>query len=339
MRNHSPMRSVCLLALCAAFLLLLLPQTAFSQGKEKVTLKYSWIFTPTVAPFFLGLEKGYFAAEGIDLDFQDGRGSSANLKLLSAKKLQVSFADAGTTAQFINQGLTAKVVWCYMQKSPMSVISDTGAGIRTLKDLEGRKVGAAAADSGKAIFPALAKQNGVDLSKIHFVNVTPAARNTALLNHDVEAIIAYFPDNVPFLRSKGAKVRYLAYADNGVNVLGMSVIGHNDLMSKKPATLRRLIRALNRSVADSQKDPAKAVAAMKKRSPLTVKDAKTAREVMEIVLTLLHTKNSQGKPVGWMAKKDWAETIDILSKYGGLKDPRSPDHYYTNDFIPSKGTM
>jgi NitT/TauT family transport system substrate-binding protein len=131
----------------------------------------------------------------------------------------------------------------------------------------------------------------------------------------------------------------MAYADNGVNVLGMSVIGHNDLMSKKPETLRRLIRALNRSVADSQKDPNEAVAAMKKRSPLTVKDATMAGKVMKNVLSLLHTENSRGKPVGWMAVKDWEETIEILSKYGGLKNPKAPNHFYTNDFIPSKSAM
>jgi NitT/TauT family transport system substrate-binding protein len=212
----------CTVVLTAAFLSLIWPQAGFVEAKDKVTLKYSWIFTPSVSPFMLGLEKGFFAAEGIDLDFKDGRGSRGNLKLLSTKKLLVGFADAGAASKFITQGLAAKVIFGYQQKSPMSVIAREGLGIKTLKDLEARKVGAAASDSGTAIFPALARRNGVDITKVQMINVTPAARNTALLNKDVDAIIGYWPDNVPFLRSKGAKVNVMSYADNGMNVLGTS---------------------------------------------------------------------------------------------------------------------
>ena len=69
--------------------------------------------------------------------------------------------------------------------------------------------------SSKAIFQAVAVVNGVDQSKIEYVNAAPSALNQVLLNRDVHATITYFPDNVPFLRSKGAKVDF-----SGTRILG-----------------------------------------------------------------------------------------------------------------------
>ncbi|MFQ5914058.1 MAG: ABC transporter substrate-binding protein [Nitrospinota bacterium] len=321
-------------ALSTAFLLLVWPQTSWGQQKERVTLKWAWLYGPTVAPFFVGIEKGFFAAEGIDLDFPDGRGSVKNVQFLSAKKVLFAIADLATAAKFISQGAPVKAVWGYMQTSPMSVIAQEGLGVRSPKDLEGRKIGAAAGDAGKAIFPALAKLNAVDVSKIKFVNVTFAARNTSFLNGDVDAIIAFFPDNVPFLRSKGAEVSFLRYADFGVNTLSQGVNVHESVLTEKADTLRRLLRGVSRSVKYSQTHLDETIAALQKRAPLSMKDPVVARGVLKSVLSLGHTENSRGKPLGWMARKDWEQTIDILTNYGGVKKALPPERYYTNDFVP-----
>lgn len=316
-----------------------LPLGGWAQGKERVTLKATWVFTPKEAPYFLALDKGFFAAEGIDLDLQDGRGSGANIQLVTAKKLPLSLADLGTAAGFISQGAPIKAVWCYLRTTPMSVIAHADRGIRSPKDLEGKKLGAAPADAGKAIFTAVAEQNGVNLSRIQFVNVTPAARNTAFLNRDVDAIIAFFPDNAPFLRSKGASVNVLRYADFGVNTLGEGLIAHQSTLAEQGATIRRLLRAMNKSIEYALNHRDEAIASMRKHAPLVMKDPKLGRKVLDEFFSLLYTKTTEGKPIGWMAREDWNGTITILSQHGGLKNPLRPEDYYTNEFVPAKTGM
>ena len=66
MHRNRVRRFLCVGALSAAFLLLIFPRAGWSQKNERVTLKFSWLFTADVAPIFLGMEKGWFAAEGID---------------------------------------------------------------------------------------------------------------------------------------------------------------------------------------------------------------------------------------------------------------------------------
>lgn len=322
-------------ALAAALLLAFWPGSGWSQPKERVTMQNKWVYAADVAPIFLGLKKGYFAAEGIDLDFQDGRGSGASLQLLGAKKVPFALADLSLAAKFISEGMAIKAVWAYTQVTPMAVIYREGLGIRNPKDLEGKKVGTAAASPSKTLFDGVAKVSGVDLSKVQFVVTTAAGLNTSLLNRDTDAIITYWTDNVGVIRSKGAKVGFLPYADYGVNVFGAGISVHESVLKEKPDTIRRLLRAMSRSVEDSRKNPGEAIAALQERAPLSIKDPRIGREGLESILTLLHTKNSQGKPLGWMAREDWQQTVETMAKYSGLKNPLPPERYYTNDFIPS----
>jgi NitT/TauT family transport system substrate-binding protein len=144
---------------------------------------------------------------------------------------------------------------------------------------------------------------------------------------------------VPFLRAKGAKVKYMSYANNGLIILGTGLLAHDEFRAKNPKTLRKLLRGMSKSMAESLKDPEAAVAAIRKRSPLTVKDPVMALKVVKNVLSLVQTSNTTGKPLGWMSKKDWAETVGLLSKHGGLKNPLALNRYYTNEFVPAKPGM
>ena len=37
--------------------------------------------------------------------------------------------------------------------------------------------------------------------------------------------------------------------------------------------------------------------------------------------------------MGWMARADWKQTVDILKEFGGLKKPLPIEEYYTNEFV------
>lgn len=320
-------------AVSAVFLLLVCPQWGWSQQRDRVTVKWSWLYTPNVAPVFAGIEKGFFQAEGIDLDFQEGRGSVSNFQLLAANKIPAAFVDLSSVAQFFTKDTAVTAVYCYFQTSPMSIIYYADLGIRTPKDLEGKKMAYVPGSASESVFPAFAKRNGVEMSKIQVVTVTNAARVTAMLNRDVHFAAAFFSDSVPLFRRRGAKVDFFKYADYGVNVLGQGIAVHDSFIRGKPDALRRFLRALSRSVQASIQSPDAAISALKKAAPLTVKDREFAREVLANALTLLHTANTKGKPLGWMAREDWQQTLDVLKGYGGLKDPLPFEKYYTNEFI------
>ncbi|TMH36053.1 MAG: nitrate ABC transporter substrate-binding protein, partial [Betaproteobacteria bacterium] len=52
---------------------------AQAQTKDKVVLMLNWYVYSEHAPFFLGKEKGFYDAENIDLEIQEGRGSGVTI--------------------------------------------------------------------------------------------------------------------------------------------------------------------------------------------------------------------------------------------------------------------
>jgi NitT/TauT family transport system substrate-binding protein len=110
-------------------------------------------------------------------------------------------------------------------------------------------------------------RNGGDTSKVTLMNVSYAAMQPSFLQGKIDGYVAYFPDNVPMLRAKGGNVNAIRYADFGANALGMGVAVNNSVLKEKPETLRRLLRALTKSIKYTLDHRDDAVVAMKKRAP------------------------------------------------------------------------
>ena len=54
-----------------------------AAAADKVVLMLNWYVYGEHAPFYYGKAKGIYAAEGIDLEIQEGRGSAATTQALS----------------------------------------------------------------------------------------------------------------------------------------------------------------------------------------------------------------------------------------------------------------
>ena len=77
-------RSHLVRVVCAAVLAGTLASGALAQTREKVTLLLNWYVYSEHAPFFMGKDKGYYEAEGFDLDIQEGRGSAVSIQAVAA---------------------------------------------------------------------------------------------------------------------------------------------------------------------------------------------------------------------------------------------------------------
>jgi NitT/TauT family transport system substrate-binding protein len=121
------------------------------------------------------------------------------------------------------------------------------------------------------------------------------------------------------------------YAKYGLIAYSSGLIVRNDTIARSPDLVRKFVAASQKGWEASAKDPDAAVAASLKLYPDLSKDL--LREGLKISLEeQLHTPNTRGKPIGWMAEDDWKKMLDVLKTYGGLT-PKEPSAYYTNQFI------
>src|SRR6476646_6332049 len=102
---------------------IVLASTGSAQAQAKLNLRLDYSLYGTHAAFYLGIEKGLYKAEGIDLTVAEGSGSGTTARLLAQGTDPVGFLDFGTMAKGVGSGMPIKAVLGVHQRSPMMILS------------------------------------------------------------------------------------------------------------------------------------------------------------------------------------------------------------------------
>src|SRR5215210_2044767 len=240
------------LALAAAALLALAP--GFAAAADAVTFRLNWYLGGLHVPFYYGKERGYYAAEGIDLTINEGRGSANTVQVVAAGSDTFGLADSSSVIATAAKGADIKSVMSLLNSTGFSVVSLASTGIRTPKDLEGKRLAVSPGDPLGQLFQALAAVNGLDMSKISMVQVDPAAKVVAVLEKKADALLGGADDQFFLIKQRGVEPAALRYADYGANIVGMTILTKGDVVKSNPELVRRFVRATARSWAEAKKD-------------------------------------------------------------------------------------
>src|SRR4026208_382253 len=96
--------------------------TVPASAADKVVLMLNWYVYGEHAPFFYGKDKGIYAAEGIDLEIQEGRGSAVTVQAVAAKTVDFAYADVPTMIRAAVKGAPVTSPGVLLQKNPMSAM-------------------------------------------------------------------------------------------------------------------------------------------------------------------------------------------------------------------------
>src|SRR5690242_16608721 len=91
-----------------------------AAAADKVVLMLNWYVYGEHAPFYYGKAKGIYAAEGIDLEIQEGRGSAATTQAVAAKTANFGYVDVPTMMRAAVKGAPIVATGVLLQTSPMS---------------------------------------------------------------------------------------------------------------------------------------------------------------------------------------------------------------------------
>src|SRR5437763_2846119 len=129
-------RFICGVLAAASIGLLTFGSPAFAA--DKVILLLNWYVYGEHAPFYYGVDKGLYAAEGIDLEIQEGRGSGATAQAVAAKTATFGYVDVPTMMRIAIKGAPIVTTGVLLQKTPMSVLGLPDKTSRKPEDLKGK---------------------------------------------------------------------------------------------------------------------------------------------------------------------------------------------------------
>src|SRR3954447_23837488 len=182
------------LASVVALLVFGFASAAHAQNRDKVVLMLNWYNYGEHAPFYMGLDKGYYRDEGIDLEIQEGRGSGATVQAVAAGSVQFGYADVGTMMKATAKGAPVKSVGILLQKSPMSAMGFADKNITKPADIVGKTVAVTPGDALSQLWPVFLKLNKIEESQVKTVSGDATTKRNAVVNGQADMLLGNVND-------------------------------------------------------------------------------------------------------------------------------------------------
>ncbi len=310
-------------------------QEASAQKLDKVTLRTNWLFYGSHAIFFLGIDRGYYADEGIDLVVKQGNGSSNAVRLVANKDSDFAYGSSATMMNLAAQGAPVISVAVIDAQGTEAILVRPDAGVKDIKDLEGKKIMTTAGAGVNTFFPVVAKNAGLDMSKIELVNVAEGALVSSYLQNLAPAILGGIDDKPAEIVANGGQEPVIfPYSDYGVYQPGYSIVARKDMVAENPDLVGRFVRATLKATQAAKDDPDAAIQSLINWSASVEDQKDQARRVLDVTLSVLESPNGKGKPLGMHIEKDWQSALELLKQYKDLQTDMAASDFYTNQFVP-----
>ena len=302
-----------------------------AMAQEKFTFALNWFAVGDHAAYWVALDKGYYKAKGLDVTLENSKGSGDSIAKVDTGRADAGLADAAVVIASAARGTTVKVVGMVFDKTPLNIFSLSSKPLNKPKDLEGATLGAPPGDSQRQIFPAFAKLNGIDASKITWVNIEPAAKIAAVAEKRMDGVGDY-STGLPLYEKAAGKgnVVMMQWADFGFDMYSMSIIASAKTMKERPQVLKAFLEASYMGWRDVMADPKAAMEIFKKRVPEV--DVELMTPNMLLGLGLMKTDRYAKNGIGWIDDKKMCDSVELVNTYMGLPKKVECKDVYAKDF-------
>jgi NitT/TauT family transport system substrate-binding protein len=227
-----------------------------------IRLPMGYIADPQYAPLYVAVDKGYFAEEGLALEF-DYSFETDGIALVGAGELPFALVSGEQAVLARAEGLPVTYVMQWFQQYPITVVSKEAAGIEAPEDLRGRTVGVPGFFGASYVgLVGLLSANGLTLDDINAAEIG-FNQVESLLTDQSEAVVVYSNNEPVRLAEQGEAINAIAVADY-IDLVGNGLLTNEQTMAEEPELVRGFIRAFLRGLDDTLADPDEAYEISKK---------------------------------------------------------------------------
>ncbi|MDZ4765170.1 MAG: ABC transporter substrate-binding protein [Chloroflexota bacterium] len=238
--------------------------SANAQVAVDQTLFLTFIPNVQFAPVYVALEKGYFAENGINLTIQHGD-EPVGVDLIAANQLQFGIVGGEQVIAARANGRPVVFVYEWFQNYPVGVVAPVEAGIASVEDLRGRRVGLpgffGASYTGIQAMLAAADMTQGD------VQLEPIGFNAPeiVCVGGVDAAVVYINNEPLQIRQRAqlgdcgsvSDVIVLPVADYA-DLVSNGLITNETMIAENPDLVRAMVAAFDAGLRDAIRNPAEA---------------------------------------------------------------------------------
>lgn len=300
-------------------------------GAEKVTLMLDWVPYGKYGGWYVGIDKGYYKNAGFEVTIQRGFGGAA--PQVAAGSAEFGLDNPGAIVVGRQKGLTVKMVASKHDKGLQVIFVFKSSGIRTGKDLEGKKILVTPGDALFATFPAVAKNLG--LKQWEWVRVDAAMKNPSFLAKKADAVATYVSVKPPLetqAKKQGEELVTLFWEDMGVPLPSEGIVVHDSRIKSHPDQVRRFVRASMEAHKWAIENPEETSRTFVRY----IADAslELTREMWKISVDHMLTPRILQNGLGYIDPAAMKFTRDLMVDAYNIKERIEPEDIYTQEFFP-----
>ncbi len=294
----------------------------------KVRFQTDWFPEPEHGGYYQALARGFYAAEGLDVEIIPGGPNSGFLTAVATGRADLGMSNGDDIITGIARGVPVTIVAAEMQHDAQGILYHEENPVRTLRDLDGKIV---MVGPGSVWVQFVQKRYGIKF------NLRPLAGDLARFMNDPTFIQQCFVTNEPyFARKRGARASAVLVARLCPEYDPYRVIfARNSFLAAHPDLVRRFVRASVRGWIDYLTgDPAPANRRLEQLRPDLPADffGYSIKAMNDYGLVLGDA--SRGERMGLLTRQRLQQQIDLLTEVGVLDRPVTVDQVATFQFLP-----
>ncbi len=293
----------------------LMPRRAFAQ--TPVSFQLSWLHSSQFAGSYIALDRGWWAAEGLEVSLLPGGPNAPVEPPVVAGTALVGISAADYTAAAVEQGAPFKILGVAMQKNPFVIASLAANPVNVPADLAGKRIGMALANT--PVLQALCTLNGVDINAIEIVPTQYSAQ--PLIAGEVDCLLCWETDLPVAMDIQGIENVTMLMADHGYAVHSQTYIATEDSLANRRAELVALMKGEVRGWDAYRENTDAAAELTLAMFPDAGLDLETQKLQAARQVPLMFSELTDANGFGWWTDETVAANIETLALLGRTVTP------------------
>lgn len=219
--------------------------TAATPAVEKVRLAIGYIPHVQFTPLYVGIDKGFYRDEGIDLQLSFGFEYDV-FSLLAAGKIDIGLSDSDQLVLSGAKNMGLQAIFQYYQKYPVTIVAKADS-VASPEALAGKIIGTPEMSGTSYIgLQLFLRKYGLEKSvRVEKIGYT---QESTLMSGRADAVVCFFNNEPVVFRSERIAIRQWDVKDFS-DMVGASFISSRPIIAARKDVLSRFVRATQKAMA------------------------------------------------------------------------------------------
>src|SRR6266550_6550908 len=325
------------LAGAVSFAMIMLGQTTQTQAAEltPANIRLDFIIGGKHAPWFVALERGFYAKRGLNATIQASTGSADTVRTVGSGGADFGFADLATMIVAKSRGTPVQAAAQFGYVGATILWRDEGQ-IKGIKDLEGKSLAISPGQAQWYLMPAYCRINKIDFKSIKIQETAAPIQPAALATKKADFIIMFRASNDEVAEQAaskvGVKLSRVFMKDTGLDIYGTSLIAKDEDIKKRPEFVRAYVEATLEGLRYARDHQEESLKILLKQKP-ELDPALTTLQLKNALTEVFLPFESAQVGLGYMKPDIIEKTVKVTNEYFDVGRKVAAKEVYTNQLI------